>query len=84
MYFPHLKVDTYYLILCGPLLPVPDENMLPFLLVSGREGLFMSRNMTVSSRAWLSENSFLRVLVDGSLFHQVLPFRFRGGWLWIR
>ena len=57
-----------YLVLYGPCYLFPKKICYLFLL-SGREWLFASRNMTVSSRVWLSENDFRRVLVDGSLFH---------------
>ena len=63
LYFPHCRVNIGYLVL----LPVPEEHILHF--PSRSEWLFASGNMTVSSRGWLSENYFRRVLVDGYTFH---------------
>ena len=52
----HSYIYTYMCIYIWYLvkLPVPEEHLLPFL-VSGKEWLFASGNMTVSSRFWRSE-----------------------------
>ena len=39
-----------------------------FFPLEEREWLFASRSMTVSSRVWLSENDFRRVLVDAPFY----------------
>ena len=63
------------------MLPVPSihhpsqKNICYIFLFSRKEWLFAPTNMTVSSRVWLSEKENLRkVLVNGSFFHEVLPF----------
>ena len=64
MYFRHCRVNICYCFLfvtCSGRVPV---TLFP---LEEREWLFASRNMTVSSRVWLSENDFRRVLVDESL-----------------
>ena len=66
----------------------------PFVTCSGRVSVTfsLSKRGVVRVKGYdrflsclaFGKRNFPRVFFNGSLFHQVLPFLFRGGWLWIR
>ena len=60
------------------LLPVPEEYMLPFSCVRKRVVVRVREHDRFLSFLAFG-NDFRRVLVDASLFPQVLPSLFRGG-----